>query len=68
MPVLEDFTVLARGAEAVSEGRVERCPRCGRNGVREPVDGRMKFLHAQAFELMSDGLLVTPEDCCPSEE
>jgi hypothetical protein len=64
MPVLEDFTGLAPGAEVVGEGRVESCPRCGRNGVRERVDGQPKILHAQATELMSDGLLVTPEDCC----
>jgi len=65
MPVLEDFTVLMPGAEVAGEGLVERCPRCGRNGVRERVDGQTKLLHAWAMELMSDGLLVIPEDCCP---
>src|SRR5206468_382456 len=64
MPVVEDFTVAAPGIEIDGEGRVERCPVCGRNGVREDVGSRTKYLHAQAYELMSDGLLVTPEECC----
>jgi predicted metalloprotease len=67
MTVMEDLTVFTAGSEASGEGRIERCPRCGRNGVREVVDGEQKFLHAFSTELMSDGLLVTPEDCCPAE-
>ena len=68
MTVMEDLTMLKSGSEAAGEGRVERCPRCGRNGVREVVDGAPKFLHAFSTELMSDGLLVKPEDSCPAEQ
>jgi len=67
MPIVEDLTVLTAGSDA-AEGLVERCPRCGRNGVRERLDGEAKFLHAFSMELMSDGLLIVPEDCCPAED
>jgi len=67
MLVLEDFTVLSPGAEVAGEGSVERCPRCGRSGLRERVGGEPTFLHAQSSEVMSDGLLVTPEDCCADD-
>ena len=68
MPMVEDFTILATGSEVAGEGRVERCPRCGRNGIRERIDGEPTFLHSSSTELMSDGRLVTPEDCCPSDD
>ena len=64
MPVVEDFTALDPGIDVEGEGRVERCPRCGRNAVREDIGGETHFVHAQCYELMSDGLLVTPEECC----
>ena len=67
MLVVEDFTVLEQGAEVAGDGRVATCPRCGRNGVRESVEGRTEWIHSQESELMSDGLLVTL-DCCASEE
>ena len=67
MLVLEDLTGLELGAEVGGEGRVERCPRCGRKGVRERVDGERMFVHGRSSELMSDGLLVTADDCCPPE-
>ena len=68
MPVVEDFTILAPGSEVAGEGRVERCPRCGRNGVKERVDGEAMFLHGSSTELMSDGLLEMPGECCPDDE
>jgi hypothetical protein len=68
MPVVEDFTILASGAEVAGEGRVEKCPSCGRNGVRERVNGQSFFLHSSTTELMSDGLLETPGECCPTDE
>ena len=67
MPVVEDFTTLAPGAEVAGEGSVARCPRCGRNGVRELFRGRTEFVHSQESELMCDGLLVT-EDCCSEDD
>jgi len=67
MLVMEDLTGLELGAEVGGEGRVERCPLCGRKGVRERVDGKRTFVHTRSSELLSDGLLVTAEDCCPSE-
>jgi hypothetical protein len=56
--VLEDFTSTELGAA------VERCPRCGRNGVRESTRSGTVFLHKQSSELMCDGMLEEPTDCC----
>ena len=64
---VEDFTLLRPGFEIVGGTRVEPCPFCGRSGIRERVDGEAKVLHRQTSELMCDGLLVIPEDCCSLE-
>jgi hypothetical protein len=64
---VEDFTLLSPGFEIVGGATVEPCPFCGRSGIRERIDGEAKVLHRQTSELMCDGLLVTPEDCCSPE-
>ena len=68
--VTDDYTRLAPGTPILGCGCVERCPRCGRNGLREHLAGQDAILHTEVTELMSDGLLVVPGDCCycaPSE-
>jgi hypothetical protein len=60
--VVEDFTSTEQGAD------VERCPRCGRNGVREKTRNGSLYLHKQTSELMSDGMLEEPTDCCTVDE
>ena len=63
---VEDFTLLRRGFEVPLEGRVETCPRCGRNGIEErPECGFPYFLHVQASEVQGDGMRVEPLDACP---
>jgi hypothetical protein len=32
MVMLEDFTALSPGRDVPLEGRIDRCPECGRNG------------------------------------
>lgn len=67
MHTVEDFTSLPVGFLAVSEGRVESCPRCGRNGVLKlsPHDSaELLFIHRQETDVFGDGMLVEPCDCC----
>jgi hypothetical protein len=64
LAVIDDYTVLEIGTMIAGWGRVERCPRCGRNGLREHQEGQDAILHTETSELMSDGLLVVPGDCC----
>jgi hypothetical protein len=64
LTVIDDYTVLEIGTVIAGWGRVERCPRCGRNGLRERLEGHEAILHTETSELMSDGLLVVPGDCC----
>ena len=66
MLVVEDFTRLSEGMTVVSEGSVTRCPRCGRNGIRQAaVDGGATFLHVQTSVILGDGMRTDPQDCCP---
>ena len=62
--VIDDYTLLAAGTTIAEWGRVESCPLCGRNGLRERLEGQDAILHSESSELMSDGLLVVPGDCC----
>lgn len=67
MLVIQDFTKLSEGVTVPSEGRVSRCPKCGRNGIqRRPglADPVVTFLHVQASRLFGDGMLTEPADCC----
>jgi hypothetical protein len=57
---LEDFTALVDGGEVPLEGRVEICPRCSRSGIQR----RTTFVHVQTTEIMGDGMLTVPRDCC----
>jgi hypothetical protein len=61
----EDFTGLPAGIEVALAGYVDRCPRCGRNGIEQRSDdGSRTILHVQASELFGDGMRVEPIDCC----
>ena len=64
MVTLQDFTALSAGREVPLEGRVDRCPRCGRNGIEHAEPERLLFVHVQATDLQSDGMLTEPRDCC----
>jgi hypothetical protein len=62
---VEDFTQLPQGRIVPMEGWVQRCPRCGRNGIEEhPTASAPYFLHVQASELLPDGMRDEPLDCC----
>lgn len=64
MVSLEDFTRLALGSKVPAEGRVSRCPKCGRSGIEQRgLDGGL-YLHAQTSEVMGDGMRTEPRDCC----
>jgi hypothetical protein len=63
---IEDYTALPEGQLVPLEGRVERCPRCGRKGIEErPTVAAPYFLHVQTSEVLPDGLLEDARDCCP---
>jgi hypothetical protein len=65
MVVLEDFTRLSARSGVGWESRVESCPRCGRPGLEEhSPDGRPLVVHSQTSEILGDGMLVEPQDCC----
>ena len=64
MVTLQDFTAFSAGREVPLEGRVDRCPRCGRNGIEHCEPERLFFVHVQATDLQSDGMLTEPRDCC----
>lgn len=62
---VDDFTQLPEGRLVPIEGRVERCPRCGRNGIEEhPAASNPYFLHVQASEILPDGMRDEALDCC----
>ena len=63
---VDDFTSLKRGFEVPLEGRIETCPRCGRNGIEErPECANPYFLHVQATNVQADGMRVEALDSCP---
>lgn len=65
MLTTEDFTSMPEGLNVPMAGRVSRCPLCSRNGVEtHPQAGEAAFLHVQTSEVMCDGMLVEPQDCC----
>ncbi len=62
---VEDFTSLQRGFEVPLAGRIEACPRCGRNGIEErPECAAPYFLHVLATDVLGDGMRVEPLDSC----
>jgi hypothetical protein len=62
---VEDFTELPVGLMVPMEGKVERCPRCGRNGIEEHPSADIPFfLHVQASEILPDGMRDEALDCC----
>jgi hypothetical protein len=62
---VEDFTQLPEGRFVPIEGRVQKCPRCGRNGIEErPLASSAYFLHVQASEILPDGMIDEAIDCC----
>lgn len=65
MLVIEDFTKLCEGVRIPSEGRVTRCPDCGRNGVRRTrSDGTVRFVHIQTSQVFGDGMRTETADGC----
>jgi len=62
---VEDFTALEPGLWVPLQGRVDTCPRCGRNGIEEhPQCAPPYFLHVQSSEVTGDGMRIDPLDCC----
>jgi len=65
MVVLEDFTKARVGRDFAVDGPVQRCPRCGRPGVEQTSrDAMLIFVHSQTSEILGDGMLTEPQDCC----
>jgi hypothetical protein len=65
MKSFENFSDIEIGKLTPMDGPVERCPRCGRAGVLEPLaDGHVDFIHTETEEVMGDGMLVEPVDWC----
>ena len=66
MVTVEDFTGLPEGFD-VENGTIHSCPRCGRNGVVRHESEADLVVHVQTLELMGDGMLDEPRDCCALE-
>jgi hypothetical protein len=65
MLTIEDFTAMPEGWIVPLAGLVARCPRCARNGVETTaLQGDATFVHVQTCEVLGDGMLVEPQDCC----
>ena len=64
MTTLEDFTSLPRGCEVLLAGRVETCPRCGRNGIESRGFSAGCIIHTQETDLRGDGMRTDPVDVC----
>jgi hypothetical protein len=65
MTNLEDFTLYPLGCELPLAGRVQTCPRCGRNGIeKNPAGGPPYFVHLQLCEILADGMRTEPVDRC----
>lgn len=62
---IDDFTGFSEGTPIAEDGLVDRCPLCGRNGLRRlRVDGTVRFVHVETRRMFTDGLRVEPEDSC----
>lgn len=62
---IEDFTEFNEGTLIAEDGPIDRCPRCGRNGLRRlRTDGTIRFVHVESARMFADGLRVQPEDSC----
>lgn len=65
MITIDDFTRMPEGMVATLQGRVVRCPSCGRNGVLEqPERDAPRCVHVEETELLCDGMRTDPTDCC----
>ena len=65
MITLDDFTLLSIGSRNNFDGTVARCPACGRNGVVvQPDEAPPYCVHAQASEILCDGMRTDSTDCC----
>ena len=62
------YNVLTPGALLPSEGRVVSCSRCGRPGVERMTKDGLVWVHSESLEMMTDGLVVVPEDYCPASD
>ncbi len=62
---VEDFTEFTEGTFIAEDGIIDRCPRCGRAGLRrERAVGTVRFVHVESARMFADGLRVEPEDFC----
>jgi hypothetical protein len=65
MITIDDFTRMPEGTVATLEGRVVRCPACGRNGVvQRPESDAACCVHVEESEIHCDGMRTDPTDCC----
>jgi len=66
MRTFENFTTASVGTRGPLEGTIALCPACGRAGILEHLaDGAAEFVHVETEEVLGDGMLVEPIDCCP---
>lgn len=66
MITIDDFTLMPEGAVALLEGKVVRCPVCGRNGVVKRTECEAPHcIHSEESEVLCDGMRTEPTDCCP---
>ena len=62
---IDDFTEFTEGTSTAEDGLVDRCPVCGRNGLRRArTDGTVRFVHVESARMFAEGLRAEPEDSC----
>jgi hypothetical protein len=65
MKTTENFTNASLGSNVSFEGTIALCPACGRAGILERLaDAAAQFVHVETEEVMGDGMLIEPIDCC----
>jgi hypothetical protein len=60
----EDFTKVSVGILVSMSRRIAPCPRCGRNGARNPAAGASRYVHSESSRIYPEGLVTEPTDYC----
>jgi hypothetical protein len=60
----EDFTKLSAGILVSQSRTIAQCPRCGRNGARNPGDEASRYIHSESSTIHPEGMVIEPIDYC----
>jgi hypothetical protein len=60
----EDFTKLSAGILVSMSRTIAQCPRCGRNGARNPGEGASRYIHSESSRIHPEGMVTEAIDYC----